>query len=472
MKICLSIAPESVPEARELLQQIPESVELVEVRTDAMYAPDMDALLRPPRPDVIITNRCAEEGGGFNGKEADQFNFLSEACRCGAEYVDVELKWGKRFYMTLRKKYPRTRFILSHHDFSGTPKSLLSLYRTMRKVKPDIIKIAAMTHRIEDNGIIMEILKEARRDRQPIVAFCMGEYGQPMRILGGLTGAFLTFGYDERRTPTAPGQLSISALTTLYRVHNLHKQSRIFGLVGNPVSQSRGIHFHNGVFSERRLQAVYLNFLADRFDSFISTFGDLVSGVSVTMPFKQDAAAFVSRFGDDSSCLGATNTILFSRGKTIGYNTDLLAVQSLLKSEIHLKGKSAVVIGSGAMARTMAYAALHGGANVTVAGRSPECTTALAGALGCRSIPLDAVPSIHCDILMNGTSVGMKPGIDPDLVPKKFLRKVNLVVEAVYVPEETQLLRNAKQAGCKIITGLDIFETQAAMQSSLFCGMM
>ncbi|HJW14722.1 MAG TPA: NAD(P)-binding domain-containing protein, partial [Thermoanaerobaculia bacterium] len=162
------------------------------------------------------------------------------------------------------------------------------------------------------------------------------------------------------------------------------------------------------------------------------------------------------------------NTVIVRKGKLVGYNTDLPAIAELLLKRTTLRHKEVVILGTGATAKTMAYATLLHGARVTIIGRTEEKAQALASALCCESAPMSALPSMQPDVLMNGTPVGMSPDHKRSLVPKAFFRKEMIVFDAVYNPPMTPLLLEAEAAGCKIISGLEFFNHQAELQSNIF----
>jgi 3-dehydroquinate dehydratase/shikimate dehydrogenase len=338
----------------------------------------------------------------------------------------------------------------------------------MLKANPDMIKIVTNARGIGDNNKIFELLAKAKEDKQPLAAFCMGEYGQISRILTRKFGGALMYASPDPATSTAPGQLCIDDLKNVFHVHTLNKSTRVFGLVGNPVKQSKGIHFHNSVFQEKGANAIYVNFLTDNLSEFINEYRDLFRGLSITMPFKKEIVPMLGEIDGGASRLGVVNTVIKKRNKLKGYNLDYIAVEMLLKKIKGIKNKRSIVLGTGGVAKTMAAAALSLGSPTTIAGRSLEKARNLAGELGCEYAMLDELPSLPCDILMNGTPVGMNSVDNSMIVPAGYLRKEMVVFDAVYSPEITPLLKSALDSGCDIITGVQFFKQQAYLQSKLF----
>lgn len=455
-------------EAITQLHSAGTNVDLVELRIDGIRNVKLEQLLQQPRPKVIITNRRASEGGQFTGTAKNQLEILTTALQSGAEYVDIEMSWGTdivRELLSLRKK---SKVIVSYHNFTETPKQLEAIYRHLKKVNGQIIKIAVMANTITDCKRMFQVIEQAREDRQQIIGLCMGEQGEISRILGGLYGNFLTFASLNSKQQTASGQRPVDDMVNMFRADTLNNRTKIFGLIGNPVAQSEGIHFHNIIFTRKKCNAVYVNFLTTDLKRFITTFANDISGASVTMPFKEQIVPLLDILQGEAAELRAVNTVIRHRGKLTGHNTDLPAITGLIKQH-RLKNKNVVVLGTGGTSKTMAFASLLLRANTTIVGRSPEKAQSLARELNCGWAAMEELPHISCDLLMNGTSVGM-PGkhSGKQLVPKNYFHKDLVVFDAVNSNHLTPLLTSAKAKGCHIIDGNELFMRQARLQSKLF----
>jgi shikimate 5-dehydrogenase len=116
----------------------------------------------------------------------------------------------------------------------------------------------------------------------------------------------------------------------------------------------------------------------------------------------------------------------------------------------------------------MAAAAIALGSKAMIVGRSRRKAQNLANELGCEYVDLKELTSHPCDLLMNGTPVGMKSVEDSMIVPVNYFHKNMIVFDAVYSPEITPLLEAAQDAGCSVITGVQFFKQQAKLQSKLF----
>ena len=182
---------------------------------------------------------------------------------------------------------------------------------------------------------------------------------------------------------------------------------------------------------------------------------------------------------------GAVNTLVKRPDGTFkGYNTDYVAAIDAIEAAMNakrgtasgevLRGKTVVVVGAGGAGRGLAFGAKFKGADVIVANRSLDRAQALATACGGVAVTLEALASgaVKGDVLANTTSVGMTPNVDETPTPKSAIAAggFDVVFDAVYNPLETKLLRDAKEVGCELASGLDMFVGQAALQFELFTG--
>ncbi|HLF15180.1 MAG TPA: type I 3-dehydroquinate dehydratase, partial [Bacteroidota bacterium] len=398
---------------------------------------------------------------------------LMEALSMGADYIDAEFSLGPVILRELFDAAGREKIILSFHDPKRTPVDLVGRFRTMASLRPAFVKIAVLARSFADTELVLAVLAEARRIRQPAVAISMGEFGAYTRILQGPLGGAITYAAFDGEKPTAPGQTSFGEMDDPYRVPGLNSRTKIFGLLGNPVSFSRGIQYHNGVFSRKKKNAVYVNFPADDIGDFMRIFGKRFTGLSVTMPFKKSIAGHLDRIEGSSLLTGSVNTVVRKSGRLTGLNTDFHAFLSLLNKRTRITGRRMLVLGTGGTAGTVAGAGVLSGAVVTVAGRDPRKARDLANRFGCGWIPLSEQRSFHAEILVNATPVGMDPGGGPRrrerIVAASTLGNYDIVCDFANPPSgRTSLVQDAIRHRRGVITGAEIFAAQARLQSQLF----
>jgi 3-dehydroquinate dehydratase/shikimate dehydrogenase len=473
MIVVPSISPSSTREAERLLRILAGRVALAELRVDGMRRPETGRLLRGRRPPVIVTCRSRAEGGRFSGSRQTMVSRLKEALSEGAEFVDVEERLGTRAIGDLSAVGGPGRLILSRHYLSRPPHHPEAILRRMAVHRPAIVKIAYTAKSYRDTVAVPRLLGLAARLKQPAVVLPMGEFGTYARILQGLHGGALTFTSFGPGGPTAPGQIGLEEMHGVYRPGNINTRTRIFGLVGNPVRLSLGVRYHNAVFAERGLNAVYLNFLVDDLGVFMASTASICSGFSVTMPFKLEIIPYLDRLHSSSRVSGCVNTVVRLSGETVGVNTDHLAFLSLLKSRSSPRGKHLLVLGTGGTARTVSSVAASVGARLTVAGRNYAGARRLARSFGGSAVTLGEAQGLAPDILVNATPVGMTQTSvsrgKQTIFPSRALSRSTLVCDFANPPYgRTRLVDAARDRGCRVITGEEIFISQAELQSGYF----
>ncbi len=264
---------------------------------------------------------------------------------------------------------------------------------------------------------------------------------------------------------------------------DIDTKTQFCGVIGKPVGHSLSPAIHNAAFRALGLNFVYLAWQVD-------TIGDAVKGLralgnfrgaSVTIPHKVAAMQFLDHVEPTAKQIGAINTIVADKGELSGYNTDATgALRALREGGVELKGRRIVVLGSGGAARAIAVAlaADSGVENLTLLGIEDSERTRLAQDV--RSVGVATVEDSHLDeaalrrvlpdshVLIHCTPVGMSPKSDSTCVPASLLHSGLAVMDIVYNPRETQLLKDAKFAGCKTIPGLEMFLNQAVTQFELW----
>jgi 3-dehydroquinate dehydratase type I len=198
--------------------------DLVELRLDGMKDPDLRGLLKEKKGPVLVTNRRADEGGACADTEPRRVLLLKEAISLGADYVDVEASTDhvlvRELLAEIKGHGPRTKMILSWHDFDGTPseRALRRKLQDMMTFGADIIKIVTYARSPEDNLRVLGLIPYARRRNQEIIAFCMGATGRPSRIMSPFLGSYLTYASPERGAESAPGQLTVDEMKKIWEI--------------------------------------------------------------------------------------------------------------------------------------------------------------------------------------------------------------------------------------------------------------
>jgi 3-dehydroquinate dehydratase type I len=200
-----------VEKALEAIEKTNYLADLIELRMDYLKEPELAPFMKDRKKPFIITNRRKEEGGRYRGDEQERFRILKKAVELGAEYVDVEMRSRRSLLRDLIANKKRTKMMLSFHDFQRTPSQneLRRLCDRMNQLGADVVKIVTFAKSWEDNLQVLSLIPFARKKKQEIVTFCMGEKGKMSRIFAPWMGAAWTYASLSRVKTSAPGQLTV-----------------------------------------------------------------------------------------------------------------------------------------------------------------------------------------------------------------------------------------------------------------------
>jgi 3-dehydroquinate dehydratase/shikimate dehydrogenase len=468
--ICVSIRARTNDEAVRLLHRAKaEGAQIAEIRADYLESPDLPKILAAKPLPVIVTVRPAWEGGAWKGDEAQRVMLLEEAGKSGADYLDLEFKAYKDLPDVESKR------IVSYHDFERVPENLAATVRKMEQLKPFLVKVACQAKSTRD---LLELAKLARGSTLRS-SIAMGEFGEPLRVLYGKLGSYLTYAALDAESATAPGQLTLKELVELYAADKIDEDWKVYAVIGNPVRQSRGPILWNRAFRKLGWNSVYVRVPVDEVGllrEVVETFD--LSGLSVTVPHKQAVMDQLDEVDEVADRIGAVNTVVRREGRLIGYNTDWVGAMGAIQEGCErafggdsLSGKKCLLVGAGGTSRAILYGLMRAGADVIVTNRDWDKASDLAQEFGARPIPIEAIEQVvDPDVIVNATSVGMAPRENESLVPRAMLGAGQVCFDAVYTPRMTRFLRDAEAAGATAVSGGRMFVLQAAEQFRLFTG--
>ena len=417
----------------DLPQKIHAQIDAIELRLDLLPCIDLPAiatfLKNSPLP-VLLTLR-----GG-------RIELIEKLLFLEPDFFDLE--YDTEFLKKILDKYPKTKFILSYHNFEKIPEDLTEIYSSMEQHPVFGLKIAVMVH--SSNEAIQMLLFAKKRPKLCLI--CMGDIGSFTRVLN------FPFNYTcaSEKEKTAPGQLCTDELIDIYRYPSLNRETKIYGLIGDPIEQSIGHIYHNDVFQKRGINAVYLKMVVkeEELKEFISLAKDIgIQGLSVTAPLKEKILPFIQ------SQEASINTLLFQKEQILGINTDGMSAIEVIEKKTSIKGKKMVILGAGGTAIAIASEAKKKGALIWILNRTEKKAHDLAQKFGYIGGGLLEIPDNY-DILINCSS---------QIIPYTPL-KGTLVMDVVYT--RTSFLEQASSHGCQIIHGKEMFLSQAFKQTSFW----
>lgn len=473
--ICAVIGRSGVDEAiSDLVEAGKRKVCLAEIRLDMLNSlPDLSRFVLASSVPLLATVRRKRDGGHWEGAESDRLELLRLAVASGFAWVDIE--------EDVIADFPRIgteKRIVSFHDCTGVPADLGAIYARMAACDADTIKLVCLT---STPGEVASILHLHDNPPKPTVAFGMGDVGQASRIVQLKLGAPFTYAAVNADTIAAPGMLTISQLQLNFGVRRINASTQLFGVVGAPLGHSLSPIIHNNGFRKLGRNDLYVPFTVPKgmLEEFLTSHAFLgIRGLSVTIPHKEDACRLAAVRSPEVVATGSANTLLLGQdGGIAASNTDYDAVLDSVLAGLKnhpdgwtLKGKRALVLGAGGVARSVVCGLTSQGADVRLAGRTQERAEAIASMVPCAVVPWENRHDSPVDIVVNCTPVGMHPDVDQSPVDPGYLVPGLVVMDTIYNPENTLLIRQAREKGAVAVTGLDMFIGQAAAQFKLFTG--
>ncbi len=458
----------------------------IEIRLDCLEASEFEKAskrvteLIGERP-VIITLRPAEQGGQRElDHETRQHFWSSAASRYRRASLDIELDLAESFTERAETAIDWNRVICSHHDFTGVAGDLDQIYKRMLRTPARILKIAVQADDVTDCIPIFDLLERARREGREMIAIAMGTAGIATRILGPSRGAFLTYGALETDRATAPGQLTARELRELYRINTITPQTQVMGLAGWPVAHSVSPHMHNAAFAATGIDAVYIPFEVREATAFVRRMVHPrtreidwnLRGLSVTAPHKTTVMDSLDWIEPAAREIGAVNTIAVVDDALHGYNTDALVILEPVKRKVgSLRNARCAVIGAGGAVSAALWSLRREGARVVVFARDFAKADAAAKEFSASCERLEGARLDEFDLVINATPLGTRGPLENETpVTSHQLRGARFTYDLVYNPIETRFMREAREAGCETIGGLEMLVAQAAEQFKLWTG--
>jgi 3-dehydroquinate dehydratase/shikimate dehydrogenase len=493
-KICVSVCAKTTDEMIAKIRRAEEFADVIEVRFDCLskreFSMQMEAaplvrvwanILGSTRKPVISTYRAQKEGG---------HQFLDNDERRGfwyggmeTEYCDVEEDlYGDASTQLFGRR------IISHHDLAGNSSTLDEVFDRLASIaRVDVVKVASRGDDITDSIPVWRLLERGKAIGKPVIPIAMGQAGKWTRVLGLAYGGYLTYGSLDEGEETAPGQITARDLVEMYRVKELDLETKVFGVVGDPVSESVSTYMHNPAFASAGVNAVFIPLMVKDLDEFIRRMVRLETrevelnfgGFSVTMPHKQTILKHLDMIDPMAKEIGAVNTVKIEGDKLTGYNTDAHGFITPLKEKFgDLTEARVAVVGAGGAARACVFALKQENALVTVVARDKKKAEQFADEFDIDWTTLSNIKDQRSkivddfDIVVDTSPLGMKGPLENEaLFTADELKGVKFVYDIVTRPVDTPLIREAKEAGVPAIGGLEMVVAQGAKQFEIWTGM-
>ena len=474
-RVCVAVAATNAADMIAKAEALVRDNPFIEFRLDYIRQPG-SALPKLRRfleyhPEVLAIGTCrrTKGGGKFRGSVAAEADILVKAAAAGCQLLDVELPSAAAMKpKDLQRVRHAAAVVLSFHDFRATRK-LEETYKKMTALPADFYKIVGTATHLADNVTMMRFLEQKSHERS-VIGVCMGEQGIISRVLGVRAGSAFTFAAAGAGEETAPGQLDSRTLRDVYRIEQVENSTRVYGVAGDPVEHSLSPVMMNAAFRRETVNAVYVALHAKSLNDLMVCVREIpIHGLSITMPYKEEILKHLDNVEPLAEKIGAVNTVIRAQdGKLYGFNTDVAGVVRPLEQRLTLKGAKILVLGAGGAARAAVFGLRERAAEVFIVNRSSGAGQKLAKKSKSKFLTQSQMRKLQFDAIINATPVGMGSSKQSPLKEKEI--NCRYLLDMVYVPAETRLVKLARARGVQVIPGSEMFVQQGARQFEIWTG--
>lgn len=467
--LCITVAPESRRLGRVDLHNAAPQCDLIELRLDRLgKTPDLRDMLQGIDKPVLISCRRRRDGGIWQGSEDERLQMLRTAIALRPAYIELELDVADQV-----PRFGNTQRVVSYTQLDRPLRDLETLYNKARDVQADVVKFVGPTPTLSAARPLLAAIGMKRTI--PVVGMGLGKTGLMLSLLGCKYGSPWIYAALEKGLEAHAGQATVSDLENVYRWRDICPQTRFLAVAGFGETEATTVRILNAAFAQHQLNARCLSLEIGKPDKFLEMLDILHINVLLANPATSDGVVSLADQLDEGSTASHSADLLVKQpGHWAAYNmiwrSVLRAIEVRLGALSHedhpLEGRDVLLVGSDETARSIAFGVQRRRGRLSVTGADATAAQHLAQSRGARHVPLANLYDTHCDvvILTGAHSTQAAEGTGVALNPSLF--RPNLVVADVSrFPEETDLLREARLRGCRVVEPAEIY---ADYLSSLF----
>jgi 3-dehydroquinate dehydratase / shikimate dehydrogenase len=464
-RLTVSIPVNNINTAVDCIQQTQHKADVIELRLDYLDCYDIapiKKLIRYLKIPFIITLRSKQQGGNFEGTEADRLKLLTHYLTLRPNYIDIEFDAAKENLSTLKSQSSHTQFIVSYHNFNNTPQNLDALLQNMLHPNADIYKIITTAKNSIDSLRMMHWIRSQAK-KYNLIGHCMGEHGIFSRIASPVIGNYFLYLAPRKSTAVLTDQVTLDDIDNIYHIRKKDFNSKLYALIGDPIKHSIGHEVHNNYFYYNNINALYIKISINKEQllEFIH-YSKLLPfrGISVTMPLKHDITPLIK----NKSAVSAINTLKITNTEITGINTDGTGAINAIRKIQTIKNKDILIIGAGGSAEAIAYEASKQGANASITNRTPANANKIASRYAVKQVGFLEKETRSYHIIIN--TLPPTAYQQPDLLDwvNSMLSQCSLLMDINYNQADYPLATACGKHQAEFIDGSTMFMNQALSQ--------
>ncbi|HLN33325.1 MAG TPA: type I 3-dehydroquinate dehydratase [Gemmataceae bacterium] len=468
--ICISIAQESRRMALVDMLNAAGQCDLLEIRLDRFdKAPDISELLaRKPKP-IIFSCRRQQDGGAWQGSEAERLALLRQCIVSKADYVEIELDSADEI-----RKFPPAKRVITYTNLKETPSNIAEIYERAQTKNPDVIKLATVARAPEEAWPLLHILS---KPAVPTVAFGLGKPGVMLSVLGKKIGAPWTYAALEKGMEAYPGQPTVRELEEIYHYREIDRSTKLIGVTGFGEREYVTVGIMNALLATQALPIRCLPLAMGNISLFHKMLEAVhLQAVIVDEDHRGPVLSIATSLDDPAQQSQAVDLLRRKEKKWRGYNLLGKASQSALEAAMRgksaaeepLRGRVVMIVGVNATARMLAFEIKERGGMIVLASHDRAAAQQLAQTLECRHVQFEALYSTMHDVLIvcdrevdqqRGKAQAGAAGLHAG-----YLRHGMTVMDLTASIRKSRLLRDAEVRGCNVVLPRVVLREQLAVQ--------
>ncbi|MFK7777477.1 MAG: type I 3-dehydroquinate dehydratase [Gimesia sp.] len=461
--ICISVTPESRNFAKVDILNAASQSDMVELCLDRLIkTPDIGDLISGFDVPILISCRRPEDGGKFKGTDTERINLLRQAIIAEPAYIELDLETAKKV-----PRFGKTKRVISYTSLKRPLTKVDDIFDEMADAKADIIKFIWPTPTLQTAWPLLAAISQ-KRDI-PVVGMGLGSAGITFSLLGMKYGSPWTYAALEKGMESFEGQPTVAELQEVFHYEKISAKTRFIGVAGLGVAERRMIEVFNNASEKLDLNYTCLPLVINDFKQVHKMLGILkIRSLVVSPRMGEFILPLAEHLEESSEKTGYGDLQLNQPDGWHAYDTVRRSAVKSLEAVFEKKTpgekdafrrKNILVIGQSGLTKAVVYSLSQQGSVVSVTSDNDKAAQGIARTFDVRYVPFANLYDTLSDVVVQ-TDPDLKLGSGKSQLNAAYLRESMTVMDISQLPEETELMREAKGRGCEVVSADEIYRNQ------------
>tara|TARA_R110002095_G_scaffold199125_2_gene178837 strand:+ start:6577 stop:8043 length:1467 start_codon:yes stop_codon:yes gene_type:complete len=461
--ICISVTPESRNFAKVDILNAAAQSDMVELCLDRLIkTPDIGDLISGFDVPILVSCRRPEDGGQFKGTESERVQLLKQAIIAEPAYIELDLETAKQI-----PRFGKTKRVISYTSLKKPLTQVDDIFDEMADAKADVIKFTWPTPTLQTAWPLLAAISQKRKI--PVVGLGLGAAGITFSLLGVKYGSPWIYAALEKGMEACEGQPTVAELDEVYHYKKISAQTRFIGVAGLGVAERRTIEVFNKASEQAGLDFTCLPLVINDFKQVHKMLGILkIRSLVVSPQMGEFILPLAEHLEESSQQTGYGDLQLNQPDGWHAYDTVRRSAIKSLEAILEQKSsgtnqsfqrKNILVLGQSGLTKAIVFSLTQQGAVVSVTSQNDKAAQAIARTFDVRYVPFANLYDTLTDIVVQ-TDPELKLGHSKNDLNPSYLRESMTVMDISQLPEETDLMREAKGRGCAVVCADEVYRRQ------------